>query len=124
MRRLLLLAVLLAASPLVAQDIVELDGQPALRFAVGHGHLQTYCEGELLISEARVAYRSVTTPEHSFNVARTEVRDAHSGGSLGFNYIKMDVGGKGTYRFGVFPDVLKKVPNRYEFLAQAINNPA
>lgn len=117
-RPLVLLTLLLGALPLAAQDTATLDGEPAIRFIVGHGHLTTYCDGQLWITPTRLRFDGVTSPAHSFDLKRVEVREFNAAHALGFDYIKVSGGGD-NYRMGLYPDLARQFGNRFEFAERA-----
>ena len=55
----LTLGLLAGTLPLAAQDTATLAGEPAIRFMAGHGHLTTYCDGQLWITATRVRFDGV-----------------------------------------------------------------
>lgn len=118
MKNLLLVVALLVALPLAAQDTATLEGEPAIRFLVGHGHLRTYCDGQLWITPTRVRFDGVQTPAHSFDLKRGEVTDFNPSQALGFAYVKISGGGE-NYRMGFYPDLARQFGDRLEFAARA-----
>ncbi|MBI2678181.1 MAG: carboxypeptidase regulatory-like domain-containing protein [Candidatus Koribacter versatilis] len=117
----IILAVALLLAPLAAQDTATLDGEPAIRFMAGHGHLTTYCDGQIWITPTRLRFDGVTFPAHSFDFKRAEVGAFHSGHALGFDYIKVEGGGK-TFRMGLYPDMARQFGDRYAFAERAWND--
>ena len=120
-RRGVWLVLLLAALPLAAQDTATLDGEPAIRFLAGHGHLTNYCEGELWITATRIRFDGLTVPRHSFDYKRDQVKDVHPGSAFGFHYLKIDAGDK-TYRMGIYPNLQGQFGDRFEFFARAFRD--
>jgi hypothetical protein len=117
--RALLAALLVAiALPLAAQDTATLDGEPAIRFMAGHGHLRTYCDGQLWITATRVRFDGVTLPPHSFDLKRSEITSFHPGHALGFRYIKIETRER-TYRMGVYPDLGREFGDRFALVERA-----
>jgi hypothetical protein len=117
-RALLAALLLLSAARLAAQDTATLDGEPAIRFVAGHGHLTTYCDGVLWITATRVFFDGITLPSHSFDLKRGEVSAFHAGHALGFDYVKIHGGGK-TYRMGLYPDMARQFGDRFAFAERA-----
>jgi hypothetical protein len=114
----LLVAVLLAATPALTQDTATLDGEPAIRFLAGHGHLTSYCEGQLTVTPARVRFESLTMPRHSFDLKREQVKDVHAGSLFGLHYIKLKGGGK-TYRLPLYPGLDRPLGDRFALFVRA-----
>ena len=114
----LFIAVLLLAAPCAAQDTAVLDGEPAIRFLAGHGHLTNYCEGELWITAGRIRFDGVTVPAHSFDYKRADVKDVHAASTFGFHYIKLEAGGH-TYRMGIYPELEHALGDRLAFIERA-----
>lgn len=110
----LVLLLALLAVPAVGQDTATLDGEPAIRFMAGHGHLTTYCDGQLWVTATRVFFDGVTQPSHSFALSRAEVSEFHQAHALGFDYLKVEGGGK-TYRIGLYPDMTRQFGDRIAF---------
>lgn len=115
--RLLILSLLLGAA-CAAQDTAVLEGEPAIRFLVGHGHATNYCEGQLWVTATRVRFDSVTLPAHSFDHKRADVKDVHAASAWGFHYVKIEAGGH-TYRMAIYPDLAHAFGDRLEFVASA-----
>lgn len=109
---------LLASLAAYGQERTTLDGQPALHFLVGHGHLRTYCDGELWITASRLVFRSANEPAHSFDFQRRAVSSFHTASSLGFDYLKLEAGGR-TFRVGVYPSIGRPFGDRFAFVVQA-----
>nr|MDP9267785.1 carboxypeptidase-like regulatory domain-containing protein [Acidobacteriota bacterium] len=123
---LLLIVIVSCALPgvirqLAAQDTSTLDGEPAIRFIVGHGHLTNYCEGLLYVTPTRVRFDSFGEPSHSFDLPRAQVSDLHPGRSLGFSYVKIEGGGK-TYRMAIYPDLARQFGDRHAFVERAFKD--
>lgn len=114
----LLFVVALTAGLVRAQDTATLDGEPAIRFLAGHGHLTTYCDGQLWITATRVRFDGLTRPADSFDLRRGQVKTLQQGHALGFDYIKVQGGGD-TYRMGIYPDVARQFGDRIAFVARA-----
>jgi hypothetical protein len=121
MKRLLIAMALLVALPMAAQDTSTLDGEPAIRFIVGHGHLTNYCEGLIYFTATRVRFDSVGEPPHSFDYPRAQVSDVHPGRALGLSYVKIEAGGK-TYRMAIYPDVDRLFGDRHAFFERAFRD--
>ncbi len=114
----ILAACLLLAAMGAAQDTAVLDGEPAIRFLAGHGHLTNYCEGELWITAHRIRFDGVTVPAHSFDYKRADVKDVHAASTFGFHYVKLEAGGH-TYRMGIYPELEHALGDRLEFVERA-----
>jgi hypothetical protein len=123
MRRpaLLPLLVLLLALAAAAQDTTTLDGEPAIRFMAGHGHLKDYCEGQLWITPTRLRFDGFFGPDHSFDGRRAEVKEFHAGHLFGFDYMKVDVGGR-TFRLGLYPNLESDFGDRFALAERAWTN--
>jgi len=116
--RSVLLASVLLASAVRAQDTTTLNGERAIRFLAGHGHLSNYCEGQITLTPTRVLFDSLTSPRHSFEFKRAEIQDLHYGSVFGFHYIKMSAGGK-TWRLALYPDMARSFGDRFAFFLRA-----
>lgn len=119
--RLLLLALLLLPSGVAAQDRTTLDGEPAIRFLSGHGHLRTYCLGTLWITPTRIRFDSYVEPPHSYNLLRSQVQAFEAGDLFGFHYVKVQGGGD-TYRMALAPDVDHSFGDRVQFAVRAFKD--
>ena len=116
-----LLVLSLGATNAAAQDRTTLNGEPALRFLIGHGHLTTYCDGVLWITPTRVRFEALNEPKHAFDLPRSKVSEVKTAHSLGFDYVKLQAAGN-TYRLGVYPTIGNSFGNRFEFLVRAISD--
>lgn len=119
MRRLLLAAVpFLLVFLAAAQDTTTLNGERAIRFLAGHGHVMNYCEGVLTVTPARVRFDGVTVPPHSFAFQRADVKGLQYGSTFGLHYVKLQAGGK-NWRMALYPDLERKFGDRFALLLRA-----
>jgi hypothetical protein len=118
LRRLLLAAVVLLAVAAAAQDASTLDGERAIRFLAGHGHITNYCEGVLTITPTRVRFDGVTVPRDSFDFKRAEIQELKYGSAFGLHYVKLRAGGK-NWRMAVYPDLERRFGDRFALLLRA-----
>lgn len=118
MRLAALLVLLAGALACAAQDVSTREGEPAIRFLAGHGHLRDYCEGELWVTPTRVRFEGLSTPRHSFDLKREQIRDLHAASLFGVHYIKISAAGK-TYRMALYPDLARAFGDRFALLERA-----
>jgi hypothetical protein len=120
----LVVALALAAFPPLrasAQDTTTLEGEPAIRFMAGHGHLFNYCEGQLWITPTRLRFDSSLGSKHSFDLRRADVKDFHPGHSFGFHYMKLATSQR-TYRLGLYPNLEGALGDRFALAERAWQN--